>query len=228
VAEETISFRSNNSVLSKINGSSNPSLSQEQMNSGESSTANVNAQQASNDQKQSTQGDSSISKVNNSPNPADGSQGVSVDSMKRDASKKPEAPNPGVIREQQIETTNNEDTGEVTSNKVEKGEVKESSWLKRKIKEALAEQAQETLKGLMGVDDPKSAEKDPASQNKTNTQKSKVGKVPVLDNTRPEPSSPSFNQERTVPSTKMPAKTPANSMPKMNMPNFSMPKLKLR
>lgn len=228
MAEETISFRSNNSVLSKINGSPDPSLSNEQMNTGDSATVDMNTRQLNNDQKMSEQGDSSLSKVNNSPNPADGSQGVSVDAMKRDASKKPTAQNPGVIRRQEIETTNNEDTGEVTSTKVEKEEVEESSWLKRKIKEALAEQAQETLKGLMGVDDPKSAEKDPALQKKTNTQKSKVGKVPAIDMTRPDAASPSFDQERTIPSPKSPAKTPANSMPKMNMPKFSMPKLKLR
>ena len=228
MSEETISFRSNNSVLSKINGSPDPSFSQEQTNVGDTSTQDMNARQTSNDQKQAEQGDNSLSKVNNSPNPGDGSQGLSVGSMKRDASKQPEAPNPGVIREQDIATTNNEETGEVTSTKVEKGEVEESGWLKRKIKEALAEQMQETLSGLMNVDDPKSAEKDPSAQKKTNTNKSTVGKVPAIDNTRPEASSPSFNQERKIPETKLPARTPANSMPKMNMPKMNMPKMKLR
>jgi hypothetical protein len=64
----------------------------------------------------------------------------------------------------------------------------------------------------------------------TSTKKSKkttVGKVPAIDTSRPSPSIPDTNK-RPTPGVPNIGKGPNPKSPKLSVPKFSMPKMKLR
>lgn len=227
MAEDSLKFRSDHSVLSKINGTPTPEISQDLTNSTTDANDNGSSKISDNQNNLSAKEGQSLNKVNNAADPAKGSDGLSVDGMKNQSKEKPSQPELGSIREQKIETTNDEN-GNVTSKSVQGPEVEEKGWLETKLMEATGEMMSDIGEGNKNVDNPKSAEKENVDVKTKNTPKSKMGRIPALDAQKPSPELPRATGEREIPSPKMPPRTPANAMPKMNMPKIAVPKMRFR
>jgi len=227
MAGDSLKFRSENSVLSKINGTPTPEISQDITNSTSDANDNGNSKISDNQNKLSAKEGQGLNKVNNSQDPAKGSDGLSVNDMKNQSNVKPSQPELGSIREQKIETTNDKN-GNVTSKSVQGPEVEEKGWLETKLMEAMGEMMSDIGEGNKNVDNPKSAEKENIDSKTKNTPKSQMGRVPALDAQKPSPEIPKSTGEREIPSPKMPPRTPANAMPRMNMPKVSVPKMRFR
>jgi len=227
MAGDSLKFRSENSVLSKINGTPDPTVSQDLTSTTSDAHNNGNSKITDNQSELSAKEGQGLNKVNNSEDPAKGSDGLSVNDLKNKSNAKPSQPELGSIREQKIETTNDAD-GNVTSKSVQGPEVEEKGWLETKLMEAMGEMMSDIGEGNKNVDNPTSAEKEAVNSKTKNTPKSQMGRVPALDAQRPSPEIPNTTGQKEIPSPKMPPRTPANAMPKMNMPKVAVPKMRFR
>ena len=227
MAGDSLKFRSENSVLSKINGTPDPTVSQDVTSTTSDANNNGNSKITDNQNNLSAKEGQGLNKVNNPQDPAKGSDGLSVNDMKNQSNAKPSQPQMGSIREQKIETTNDED-GNVTSKSVQGPEVEEKGWLETKLMEAMGEMMSDIGEGNKNVDNPKSAEKENVDSKTKNTPKSQMGRVPALDVQRPSPEIANTTGEREIPRPNMPPRNPTNAMPRMNMPKVSVPKMRFR
>jgi hypothetical protein len=227
MSEESIKFRANNSVLSKINGVSDPTSAHNLTDVPSKSNNDTNAKITDNQNNLSSREADGLNKINNSPQPAKGSDGLSIDSMKNESKKQPQTPKLESIKTQKVEATSDEN-GNVKSNIVEGNDIEERGWLENRLMEATGNMMSGVIEGNRNVEDPKNAEKPNTEPRTKSTPKSTVGKVPALDIGRPSPEIPGAMANREIPSPKMSSKNASGPLPKINIPKMSIPKMKFR
>ena len=227
MAGDSLKFRSENSVLSKINGTPDPTLSQDITSTTSDAHNNGNSKITDNQNMLSVKEDQSLNKMNNSPDPAKGSDILSIDKMKQQSTAKPDQPKLESIREQKIETTD-DGKGNVTSKLVEGPEVEEKGWLETKLMEAMGDLMSNVGEGNKNVDNPKSTEKENVDSKTKNTPKSQMGRVPALDAQRTTPETPDVSGKVDIPKLQASNRMPSKPMPKMNLPKMNMPKMRFR
>lgn len=224
---DSLKFRSENSVLSKINGTPTPEISQDITNSTSDANDNGNSKISDNQNKLSAKEGQGLNKVNNPQDPAKGSDGLSVDSLKGKSKVKLNSPESASIQEQSVDAKSDEE-GNVISNIYNSGKHKVNDWLRARKQEAIDKISDYAIESLNDITTPESTERPNSEENTRVTPKSKMGRVPALDAQKPSPEIPKSTGEREIPSPKMPPRTPVNAMPKMNMPKVSVPKIRLR
>jgi len=227
MAGDSLKFRSENSVLSKINGTPTPEISQDITNSTSEANDNGNSKISDNQNKLSAKEGQGLNKVNNSEDPAKGSDGLSVNDMKKQSNVKPSQPELGSIQEQDVDAKSDEE-GNIISKIYNSGKHKVNDWLQAQKQKAINKIKDYAIESLNDVTAPESTEKPNSEENTQATPKSQMGRVPALDAQKPSPETPNTTGQKEIPSPKMPPRTPVNAMPKMNMPKVSVPKMRFR
>lgn len=227
MAGDSLKFRSDNSVLSKINGTPYPTISQDLTNITSDINNNTNSEVTANQNNLSTKEGQNLNKVNSVNNPAKGSDSLSIDSLKDKSKVKLNSPELASIQEQNVDAKSDEE-GNVISNIYNSGKHKVNDWLKARKQEAIDNITGYASESLNDVTTPESTERPNSEENTRVTPKSNMGRVPALDAEKPSPEVPDINGEREVPRPKMSPQSRLNSMPNMNMPKIAIPKIKFR
>lgn len=228
MAGDSLKFRSENSVLSKINGTPDPTVSQDLTSTTSDASNNGSSKITDNQSELSAKEGQGLNKVNNAEDPAKGSDGLSVNDMKNKSNaKSSEKSDLAPINETKVDAKSDAD-GNIVSNVYNSGKSYVSDWLKTRKEEAINKLREYAIESVSNITNPKSDDVPDSNENTRSTPKSSMGRVPALDAQRPSPEIPNTTGQKEIPSPKMPPRTPANAMPKMNMPKVSVPKMRFR
>lgn len=217
-------FISSDSVLGQINQVGSPQYpSQSQLNEGGKSAKDTNSESNSNESNLSKKTTEGTQKTNNPQDPTKGSDGISIGSLKGDAGsiEPPVETRDKNIPNVDVKQEVNPDGANASV------EPEEGGWLRNEMKEMARDKMKQVIgDGVSNVNQPEGRESKKTDTKTKPSKKGKVGKIPAIDDNRPKPSIPSA--EFTPPTTPNIQHRKTKSPPKINVPKFSMPKMKLR